>query len=459
MPESAVQQLLAGLWSLGSFLVAIIILVAVHEWGHFWVARQVGVKILRFSIGFGKPLLTWCDRYGTEFVVAAIPVGGYVKMLDEREGEVSEQDSPFSFNRQTVWRRALIVAAGPVANFILALLTYWVLFSGGESGLVPLVGQVKPDSVAAKAGLLVGQEIVAVDGLSTPTRDAVYSALVARLGDSGELALTVKRPESDIGYELIVDLRRWLSESEQPDPLESLGFSFFAPPFVEIFGVVPGSVAERAGLRKGDIVEKVNDQRVTGPREWVDAIRAKPDQAMEFSVRRKDSVMAVWVTPASVLDKDGRAIGQIGAQVGHTAMPAEMSRHITHTPLQAAHRAVEETSRQARLLVQSLHKLIVGDLSPKNLSGPLGIAKVAGTSAGMGLSVFAQTLAVLSISLGVMNLLPVPMLDGGHLMLYLVEAIKGSPVPESVQVIGNQVGMALLAVLMIFAMYNDILKL
>jgi regulator of sigma E protease len=452
------QELLSALWSLGSFLVAIIILVTVHEFGHFWVARKVGVKVLRFSVGFGKPIFRWYDRVGTEYVIAAIPLGGYVKMLDEREGEVAEAERPFSFNQQTLWRRVVIVAAGPVANLVLAFCTFWVLFINGETGLAPIVGKIQSNSILAAAGLQEGHEIITVDGIKTVTRDDVYSALVGRIGDTGPLAVAVKRIDSDIAYELVVDLDRWLADEDKPDPMAGMGFSFYQPPFVKIVTVVPGSVAERAGLLPGDIVERVNGVTVTGPQNWVDVVRAHPGDLLQFNVRRLGKLADIPVVPAQIQDSKGLKVGQIGAQAGYSDLPDTAFRHIAYSPLQAAERAGQETGRQARLLVLSLYRLIVGDLSPKNLSGPLGIAKVTGASADMGLAVFCRTLAILSISLGVMNLFPIPMLDGGHLMMYLVESLKGSPVSENVQMLCNQVGMVLLVGLMLFAMYNDVLN-
>jgi regulator of sigma E protease len=457
--ESVMQQLLGSLWSLGSFLVAIIILVTVHEFGHFWVARKVGVKVLRFSIGFGKPLFSWSDKQGCEYVIAGIPFGGYVKMLDEREAPVTEEELPFSFSRQTLWRRALIVVAGPVANLLLALLVFWLLLLGGKEGLIPLVERVEPQSLAAQAGLQSGQEIVSIDGIATPTREAVFQALVGRIGDSGELALVVKHTGDDLTYELILELQRWMSESEAPDPVLGLGIHFYRPPFVYISAVVAASPAEQAGLKSGDVIESMEGHTVGSVEDWLELVRARAGQPLPLNVRREGSMVQLTVTPASVVDTSGKTIGQIGAQIGSPPLGQEHIRQIDYSVAGAFVGAAVETGRQTRVLMQSLYKLVVGDLSAKNLSGPLGIAKVAGASAEMGLAVFCQTLAILSISLGVMNLLPVPMLDGGHLLLYIIEAVKGSPLSERIQALGNQVGFALIISLMLFAVYNDVMKL
>jgi regulator of sigma E protease len=458
MFEKLLDALLPFFWSLGSFLLAIVILIAVHEWGHFYLARKLGVRVLRFSIGFGRPLWSRTDRQGTEYVVAGIPIGGYVKMLDEREGDVPAELLPFSFGRQPVWKRSVIVAAGPVINLVFAFLLYWVLFLGGENGGAPLVGKIEPGSTAALAGLQQGQEIMSVDGVSTLTRDAVFSALVARLGESGQLVFEVGQPGASTGQTIRLDISQWMTDSDSPDPLKSLGFDFFRPPFVNLVGILPGSAAERAGLRPGDIVEIMDGSPVSSPDEWVSYIRQHPELPVRLGIRRGDALLEITVSPARIQDPVAGQIGQIGAQVSSPPLPAYAIRHVDLGVVAAGVRAVEETIRQTSLLARSLYKLVAGDLSPKNLSGPLGIAKVTGASADMGLLVFCQTLAVLSISLGIMNLLPIPMLDGGHLLLYLVESIKGSPVSERVQALGNQVGMLMLASLMLFAMYNDILK-
>jgi regulator of sigma E protease len=453
------QQLLAALWSLSSFIVAIVVLVTVHEFGHFWVARKLGVKVLRFSVGFGKPLFSWHDRVGCEYVIAAIPFGGYVKMLDEREEPVSEAELPFSFGRQAVWKRSLIVLAGPVANFLLAILVFWALFAGGQEGVAPVIGRVDVASMAERAGVQVGQEIVSVDGIETPTTSTVFEALIPRVGDTGELALGVRYPGDTNTYELLIDLRRWLSDAELQNPVASLGLHFYTPPFVLVFEVLPGSAAEQAGLRKGDVIERLDGKPVADIEVWLTEVRSKPEQVLMLGVRRDGAILDIAVTPAKVIDKKGQAVGQIGTQISPPPMDKQYIRHLDYSIPQALWRGIEETGKQTHVLVVTLYKLLVGDLSPKNLSGPLGIAKVAGDSAGRGLAEFCYMLAFFSINLGVINLLPIPVLDGGHLLLNLVEAVKGSPVSEKIQMVGSQIGLVMIASLMLFAVYNDFLKL
>jgi regulator of sigma E protease len=322
-----------------------------------------------------------------------------------------------------------------------------------------LVDRVEQGSLAAHAGMVAGQEIVSVNGIKTPTRSDVFQELLVRVGDTGVMAVGVRHPGDDLTYELLIDLDRWLSDADQPDPVAGLGMHFYLPPFVMVGGVVSGSPAEQSGLHAGDVIERMDGRSIADVEEWLAAVRSKPGQQLLMSVRRDGVLLDIRVTPATVTGKDGKTVGQIGAQVGSPALDSQHIRKIDYTFFQALVRGVDETSRQSALIFRSLYKLVLGDMSPKNLSGPLGIAKVAGTSASIGVAAFCHMLAILSISLGVMNILPIPMLDGGHLLMCLVEAVKGSPVSEKIQMLGNQVGLALIISMMLFAVYNDLLKL
>lgn len=448
------------LWTIGSFLVAIMILVTIHEFGHFYVARKLGVKVLRFSIGFGKPLFTWRDANQCEYSIAALPLGGYVKMLDEREGDVPAHLLDRCFNRQPVGRRALIVAAGPAANFLLAILIYWLVFLGGERGLAAVVGEVIADSPAAQAGLQVGDEIVAVNGKDVFTRKDVFQQALVRLGDTGTMAVVVNRAGTTRQYELLFELDAWLKGVDEPDPIRGLGIVFYQMPGVMIGSVSEDGAASAAGLQQGDIITAFDGSPLTSIRTWLEHIQASADKAVELTVLRNEQSIHLTVMPRPVLDEaSGKTVGRIGAQLGPVPLPETHLRERPHSFLGALLHGVDETSDQTALLLVSLKKLLFGEISAKNISGPVGIAKVAGQSADMGLIIFCQTLALLSISLGVMNILPIPMLDGGHLLLYLAEAIKGSPVSETVQQWGNQIGLFLILSLMVFALYNDLLKL
>jgi regulator of sigma E protease len=443
-------------------LVTLGILVAVHEFGHFWVARRCGVKVLRFSIGFGKALWRRTGRDGTEYVIAAVPLGGYVKMLDEREGPVAPQDLAFSFNRKPVSARMAIVAAGPAANFALAIVAFYVLYMIGVPGLAPVIGDIAPGSVAEAAGLERGQEIVAVDGERTPTRQAVAMQLLKRLGESGEIRFSVRYPETEGGltYESSARIEDWLRGEDDPDLLSGLGMSYLIPDVpARVAEVVAGSPAERAGMRPGDLIVAVDGEAVSSWSAWVGVVRASAGTGLEVEVEREQARVMLRVTPASVPQKDGSSAGQVGVSVAEPQWPAEMLRVDRYGPLAAWRPALAQTWSLAAFTVDSVKKMFEGLISPKNLSGPITIAKVATDSARSGPESYISFLALLSISLGVLNLFPIPVLDGGHLVYYLIEMIKGSPVSERAQMLGYQVGLVILVGVMLLAFYNDINRL
>jgi regulator of sigma E protease len=441
-------------------LFTLAVLVAVHEYGHFWVARKCGVKVLRFSIGFGKSLGSWQDKQGTEYSVAAIPLGGYVKMLDEREGEVPEELLKQAFNRKPVLQRIAVVAAGPAANLVLAAVAYWFLFMAGERGYAPLIGEVETGSVADVAGLEAGQEIVAIDGKETPTWQALSFALLDRIGDSGTISFAVKYPESEMVYESEAVIDRWLSEQEQPDLFGGLGIIMYTPevpPVVE--SVVDGSPANVAGLLPGDRILRADEVPMEKWMDWVDYVRARPGQAIQLELERGGSLTQAQITPERITDEGGEAFGRVGVAVAIPEMPEELVRTFDRGPLEAAGAAVVRTWDLMGFTLNSIKKMIMGLISPKNLSGPITIAKVASASAKSGLESYIGFLALLSVSLGVLNLLPIPVLDGGHLLFYTVELLAGRPVPEKIQSLGYQVGLFLVLGMMMLALYNDFTRL
>lgn len=448
------------LLTIGWFLLVLIILVTVHEYGHFWVARRCGVKVLRFSVGFGKPLWRRNDRHGTEFAIAAIPLGGYVKMLDEREGEVPENELDRTYNRKSVWQRMAIAAAGPTANFVLAVLIFWGLFLfQGSSGLAPVVGSVEPGSVAARAGLESGQEIMAVDGVATPTRQAVLKQLMLRLGESGPIQFTTRYPDSSYRYDSEVILDGWLKGVEEPDPIEGLGLNFYQPALGKTIDVVEeGSPAAQAGFEPGDELVRVDGIELQDWNDWVAYVQERPEQTLQVEVLRDGALRELQVTPA-VAEANGTRIGRVGVSLELPTWPAEMVRRQSYGPLDAFGQSLAETGDNIRFVLVSVQKLFLGEISTKNLSGPIGIAKVAGDSARAGAEYYIQFLAMLSIYLAVFNLLPIPVLDGGHILYCAVEAIKGSPVSERVQILAYQAGLAMLFGVMVLAFYNDILRL
>ncbi len=448
------------LYTIGITLATLAILVAVHEYGHFWVARRCGVKVLRFSIGFGPSLLRWRDQLDTEYCIAAIPLGGYVKMLDEREGEVPAAELEQAFNRKPVLQRIAVVSAGPLANFLLAIAVYWGLFMAGESGYAPLIGEVEAGSVADIAGLEAGQEIVAVDGVETPTWQALSFRLLDRIGDTGSISFAVKYPDSDVVYESEAVIDRWLSGDEQPDLFGGLGLSMYTPEVPPVIGqVVGGGAAERAGLQPGDQVISADGVPMNLWMDWVDYVRERPGQAIDVEYRRGMELLQVTIIPELVVDDNGESIGRVGLGVQFPEMPSEMLRKFERGPVEALGASLQRTGELVGFTLNSIKKMIMGLISPKNLSGPITIAKVATASAKSGVEAYVSFLALLSVSLGVLNLLPIPVLDGGHLLFYFAELLAGRPVPERIQALGYQAGLFLVLGIMFLALYNDFSRL
>jgi len=448
------------LYTIGITLVTLAILIAVHEFGHFWVARRCGVRVLQFSIGFGPALLRWRDSLGTQYSIAAIPLGGFVKMLDEREGEVPAADLGAAFNRKPVLQRIAVVSAGPLANFILAVAVYWGLFMAGESGYAPVIGEVEAGSPADLAGLEAGQEIIAVDGAETPTWQALSFRLLDRIGDTGSIALVAKYPGSDVVYESQAHVERWLSGEEQPDLFGGLGITLYTPDVPPVVGqVVEGGAADLAGIQPGDRVITADGVPMPLWMDWVDYVRARPGTPIEVEYQRGGQLRRVSIVPEAAVDDSGETLGRVGLGVELPEMPQELLRTFERGPVEALGAAVQRTGELAAFTLNSIKKMIIGLISPKNLSGPITIAKVASASAKSGLEAYLSFLALLSVSLGVLNLLPIPVLDGGHLLFYFAELLAGRPVPEKIQALGYQLGLFLVLGIMFLALYNDFSRL
>ena len=437
-------------------LIALGVLVTFHEFGHFWVARRCGVKVLRFSVGFGTPLLRWHDRHGTEFVVAAIPLGGYVKMLDEREGEVPAELLGQAFNRKSVRQRFAIVSAGPIANFLLALLFFWLIAMLGTQQVRPVIGQVLPGTPAAEAGLQPGQEILAVDGKAVNGWGAVNLQLVRRLGETGTLQVRVSEPDSTVVSDYQITLNAWLRGADEPDPIQSLGLQPWRPAVPAVLAHIdPSGPAQSAGLRSGDRLLSLDGVALRDWQDLVERVRARADQQVVLDIEREGQQLSLPVRLVGRGEGEARQ-GYLGAGVSGVDWPAEMLREIRYGPLDAVWQGVQRTWSMSALTLDSLGKMLFGELSVKNLSGPITIAKVAGTSAQSGLADFLNFLAYLSISLGILNLLPIPVLDGGHLLFYLYEWARGKPLPEKVQAWGMQIGITLIIGVMLLALFNDL---
>ncbi|WLG43903.1 sigma E protease regulator RseP [Pseudomonas sp. FP1740] len=447
---------MSALYMIVGTLVALGVLVTFHEFGHFWVARRCGVKVLRFSVGFGMPLLRWHDSKGTEFVVAAIPLGGYVKMLDEREGEVPADQLDHAFNRKSVRQRIAIVAAGPIANFLLAMVFFWALAMLGSEQVRPVIGAVESGSIASRAGLSPGQEIIAIDGEPTSGWAAVNLQLVRRLGESGSLQMLVREQGStvDSPRELVLD--KWLKGANEPDPIHSLGIRPWRPALPPVLAEIdPKGPAKAAGLKAGDRLLALDGKALDDWQQVVDIVRLHPDTKIMLRVERDGAQIDVPVTLAARGESKAPS-GYLGAGVKAVDWPPEMIREVSYGPVAAIGEGARRTWTMSVLTLDSLKKMLFGELSVKNLSGPITIAKVAGASAQSGIADFLNFLAYLSISLGVLNLLPIPVLDGGHLLFYLIEWARGRPLSDRVQGWGIQIGISLVVGVMLLALVNDL---
>ena len=446
---------------LPAFLATIGILVTVHEFGHYWVARKLGVKVLRFSIGFGKPL--WKRISGedqTEYVVAALPLGGYVKMLDEREGEVAEADLPRAFNRQSVWKRFAIVAAGPVFNFILAIFIYALIFGIGNPAMHPFVHAYN-DSPAALAGFEDGDKILAINQIPVQTWDEARMLLLDEYLKEPVIQIEVETQQQGRA-ERSLDLSSTPLLKNEGDFFSKSGLAFWSPEFgVSIGQILPDGAAGEAGLQPRDRVLSLDGKKPETPEAFIAYVKARAGEAIDFKVQREDGVQNISVTPAAV-EVDGETIGRIGAGIGEY-VPEDVLEKLQFTqrlgPLDALTGGVEKTWQMSVVTLKLMGRMLTGDVSLKNISGPITIARFSGETAKAGLPYYLGFLAIVSISLGILNLLPIPMLDGGHLLYYIIEIIKGSPVSERVEEYGFRFGVAVVGCIMVLALYNDFMRL
>jgi len=450
------------LFSAASFIVALGILITVHEFGHYWVARRAGVKVLRFSVGFGRPL--WKRVAGadqTEYVIAAIPLGGYVKMLDEREGNVSEQDLPRAFNRQPLSKRFAIVAAGPIFNFIFAIAAYWLMFMIGVPGIKPIIGQVADTSIAQQAGLKTGDQIITIDGDDAPTWSVARIKLIAKSLDESVVELQVL--DQDQRSRIVnLDLTTITPDIKDGQILVALGIAPPRPNIPAVIGrLIDNGRALDAGLQAGDKVLFANKQPIEHWSHWVDYVRARPEQVIEIEVDRGGVVINLTLTPARVVTKEGEEIGRIGAApvIPESLIPDHLRAFVQYSVFDSFVASCERTWDMSALTLRMIGKMLSGSVSLDNLSGPITIAKYAGYTASAGLVSFLAFLAIVSISLGVLNLLPIPLLDGGHLMFYIIELIKGSPLAENIEAVFQRVGILFLGLLMSIAIFNDFSRL
>lgn len=450
--------MLSILWNLAAFIVALGVLITVHEFGHFWVARRCGVRVERFSIGFGKALWRRTDKQGTEYVIALIPLGGYVKMLDERAEPVVPELRHYAFNNKTVGQRAAIIAAGPIANFLFAIFAYWLVFIIGVPGVRPVVGEITPNSIAAQAQIQPGTELKAVDGIETPDWDTVRLQLVAKIGDE-QTILSVAPFGSNQRQDKTLDLRQWAFEPDKQDPVTSLGIRPRGPQIEPVLSEVQvNSAASKAGLQAGDRIVKVNGQPLTQWMTFVTLVRDNPDKPLALDIERQGSSLSLTLTPDSK-EVNGKAEGFAGVVPKVIPLPDEYKTVRQYGPFSAILEASDKTWQLMKLTVSMLGKLITGDVKLNNLSGPISIAQGAGMSAEFGVIYYLMFLALISVNLGIINLFPLPVLDGGHLLFQAIEKLKGGPVSERVQDFSYRIGSILLVLLMGLALFNDFSRL
>ncbi|WP_374259631.1 RIP metalloprotease RseP [Zoogloea sp.] len=442
------------------FLLALGILIVVHEFGHYLVARLCGVKVLRFSLGFGKPL--WVRRFGTdqtEWALSAFPLGGYVKMLDEREAPVAANEQHRAFNRQTVWRRIAIVVAGPLANFVLAIGLYWGLYSTGVEELRPRLAEPVAESQGAHAGFQAGELVRSIDGRPVETWQDFRWRLLNDALEHRTVTVETINARDEIVFRTL-DLAAVDVDQAQNDVAAQVGLQLFRPKLPAVLGqLAPDGAAQAAGLASGDRIVRIGARQIDSWSDLVATVRDAAGQRLEVEALRGDRVIVVHLVPKAVEER-GQQIGRIGVAMANADAQRDlMFVTVRYGVLDALAKGAAQTWDTAAMSLSVLGRMIVGEVSVKNLSGPVTIADFAGQSARMGWAHYVKFLALISISLGVLNLLPVPVLDGGHLLYYVIEIIKGGPVSERIMEIGQQIGMALLAALMAFAFYNDINRL
>lgn len=444
-----------------AFIAAIAILVVIHEMGHYWVARMCGVKVLRFSVGFGKTIYT--KRFAnseTDWVISAIPLGGYVKMLDEREGKVAAHELQLAFNRKPVLQRMAIVVAGPVANLLLAILLFWALFIYGVPSLKPVLGKVLPNTPAATASLQAQETIVSINEQAIPSWEQVSWVLLdLALQGATEARIEARTVQGDI-VRHVLDLKGLTPDNMDENFLHSLGLQPYQPLVLPVIGkLVEGGVAQRAGLLPNDKILRVDSQNIEDWKDFVGLVRGHPGQLLRLEMERNGTLRVLNLTPEATSEAN-ITVGKIGAapHIDRREFDALLTT-VRYAPLAAFGHALQKTWEIAKVSLKSLGKMVIGEMSLKNLSGPITIADYAGQSAQMGMVAYLNFLALISISLGVLNLLPIPLLDGGHLLYYMAELIKGSPMSEKAWEAGQKIGIALLATLMVLALFNDFSRL
>ncbi|PVZ85363.1 zinc metallopeptidase RseP [Serratia sp. S1B] len=451
--------MLSVLWNLVAFIIALGILITVHEFGHFWVARRCGVRVERFSIGFGRALWRRVDRQGTEIVIAMIPLGGYVKMLDERAEPVAPELRHRAFNNKPIWQRAAIISAGPIANFVFAIFAYWLVFIIGVPSFHPVIGEIAPQSIAANAEISPGMELKSVDGIETPDWESVRLALVTKIGNA-QTEVTVAPFGSSQAVIKTLDLRHWSFEPDKEDPVRSLGMIPRGPQIESVLTEVQvGSAAQKAGLQVGDRIVKVGGEPLDRWESLVKQIVNSPGKPLVLEIERNGNPLSLTLIPDTKSVSKDKSVGFAGIFPKVLPLPDEYKTIRQYGPFSALYQAGDKTWQLMHLTVSMLGKLITGDVKLNNLSGPISIAQGAGASAGVGFVYYVMFLALISVNLGIINLFPLPVLDGGHLLFLAIEKLKGGPVSERVQDYSYRIGSILLVLLMGLALFNDFSRL
>ncbi|WP_144209744.1 sigma E protease regulator RseP [Shewanella donghaensis] len=451
-------------WNLGSFIVALGILITAHEYGHFWVARRCDIKVERFSIGFGKAIWRKVGQDGTEYVVAMIPLGGYVKMLDERVEDVPEELKDQAFNRKTVWQRIAVVSAGPIANFLFAIVALYLMYIIGVPSLKPVIDTTKPNTPAAQISIDQPMQILAVSGQKVRNWEEVNLALVSHIGgDEVEITLaplSENIANNSVGKTYSIDIRQWKFDPDKESPISALGLGFYRPGIEPTIALVSkGSAAEIAGLKVGDEIIAINGSQYHDWNEFVDVIQKSADKTVQLKVLRDNQQISLDVTPQAQKNAAGETIGIVGVSPTQIDWPESMRFQLEYGIVDSFTAAADKTWQLTVVSFKMIGKIFTGDVSVKNLSGPISIAQGAGTSADYGFVYFLGFIALISVNLGIINLMPLPVLDGGHLLYYFIEVITGKPVPEKVQDIGFRFGAAMLLLLMSVALFNDFSRL
>ena len=441
------------------FIITLFVVITIHEYGHFYVARKCGVKVIKFKIGFGRDLFVRTDKTGTLFSIGWIPLGGYVQMLDEKAASKSQADIKNAFQTKSPFLRLLIVLAGPFANMILAVLIFWAFFLSGEKTLEPIIGSPNPDSVAMEKGFEDGMRINRIGKTEIQSWKEVNRTLFEYIGHNGDIQFWVEKNRSSAESMISVDVQSWLSEASEPMPARELGLNpKFDQEGIQIIKVEDGSAAELSGLKEGDKIISINAYENPSLESFIKLVSENDNSEITITYARDEIENTIVVTP-NVKVTDGKQTGFLGVTLSpNVSYPEYMIKVIEHNIFSALSAAMSQTAETSGFIVSSLIKLLVGDISAKNLSGPIGIAKVAGDSAESGVLIFMRFIAVLSIMLAIMNLLPIPTLDGGQAVYLLYEIFVGRPVPEGVQNFGMRFGVFVLLTLMVYATMNDITR-